>query len=352
MKNFFDFSTFQFAQPQYLWLLILLIPLFIFLKISRIKKANALEKITFLGAMNVDFLECQKSKDHFFVVGIFFLILALARPQWGLSDQIIKAEGLDIMLIQDVSTSMLAQDIQPSRLVRSKHEISQFLEQVQSDRVGLVGFAGEARLMVPLTLDYAAVMNQLEILDPSEFIQGTNASSALGLALQRSDSTQGAYQIFVLLTDGEEQDPGLEKMAERVAERGITIYTIGIGSEGGVSIPIEINGIVQNKRDQNGQEVKTRLNAQILRQVAAIGNGRYYHAGPGSFELEKILKDIRTRAKKHLETNATINYTERYVWFVAFGLVFIVLECILGCAKRRLKWSFFAKTQKKNEGKS
>jgi Ca-activated chloride channel family protein len=352
MKNFFDFSTFQFAQPHYLWGLFIIIVLFFFLKRARIKKANALEKITFLGAMNADFLECQKSKDHYFVIGVIFLILALARPQWGLSDQVIKAEGLDIMLIQDVSTSMLAQDIQPSRLVRSKHEISQFLEQVQSDRVGLVGFAGEPRLVVPLTLDYAAVMNQLEILDPEEYMQGTNASAALELALQRSDSTQGAYQIFVLLSDGEEQDPGLEKMAQRVVERGITIYTIGIGSEDGVSIPIVVNGVTQNKRDQSGQEIKTRLNSKILRQVAAIGNGRYYHAGPGSFELEKILKDIRTRAKKHLETSATVNYTERYVWFVAFGLVFIVLECILGCAKRRLKWPIFAKTQKKNEGKS
>jgi len=235
---------------------------------------------------------------------------------------------------------MLAQDIQPSRLIRSRHEISGFLEGLKGDRVGLVAFSGEARVLCPLTLDYAAVRIFLNDLEPGYLMPGTDIAAAMEKGIQafQGGGSASKYQVMVLLTDGEEHDPKALQVAEKAATLGITIYTIGIGSRDGVPIPIpDGNGNTQYKKDKFGNIVTTRLDEATLQQIAAKTNGKYYYAGPGEFQLQKVLEDIASREKQNLKGQQLEQYQDRFQWPLSIAVFLLILEVLVADRARRKK---------------
>jgi len=332
----------KFAEPYFLWG-ILALPVLAMLFIwawrrrSRLAERFAEAPMLRLIARQAD-PWMRAVKLSLLLGSLFFLLLALARPQWGHKMELVERKGLDILLVQDISLSMLAQDIQPSRLVRARHEISGFLENLQGDRVGLVAFSGEARVLSPLTLDYAAVRIFFSELEPGFLLPGTNIAAAMDKAMQtlRGAGSSAKYQVMVLLTDGEEHDARALEVAKKAKAEGITIYTIGIGSREGVPINIPTaNGGSEYKKDRNGNIVTTRLEESTLQQIAGITGGRYYYAGPGEFQLQKVLEDIANREKQDLQSKQLEQYVDRYQWPLVVAMFLLLMESLLGDRARK-----------------
>ena len=295
----------RFAEPNFLWALFSL-PLFLLLFVyayhRRKKLAARFASISMFPKIATSLSPFRRAiKASLLLLGIAFLILALARPQWGRQMEHIERKGLDIVLLQDISLSMLAEDVKPNRLVRSRHEISAFLDTLSGDRVGLVAFSGEAQTMVPLTLDYGTVQLVLRDLEPGWLMPGTDLSAAIdkGLQMFRRSKVPSKYAVMVLMSDGEEQDAKAVEKAKEAAEAGIRIYTVGIGSKEGVPIPEPSkNGEVAYHKDRFGNIVTTHLEESTLQEIANITGARYFYASPGEFQLQKVLSEIQNMEKR------------------------------------------------------
>ena len=263
---------------------------------------------------------------------IAFLFVALARPQWGRKMEHIERRGLDLVLLQDISLSMLAEDVKPNRLTRSRHEISSFLESLSGDRVGLVAFSGEAQVMVPLTLDYGTVQMMLRELTPGWLMPGTNLEKAIrkGMDLYRNSGSAGQYSVMILMSDGEELEAAAVNAAKEAAEMGIRIYTIGIGSREGVPIPVPSkNGEVAYKKDMQGNIVTTRLEDGTLQEIASATGGLYFYASPGEFQLQKVLTEIASLEKKEQASDRMENYQDRYQIFLGLAALLFLIEALV-----------------------
>lgn len=274
------------------------------------------------------------------LLGMAFLFIALARPQWGRKMEHVERKGLDIVLLQDVSLSMLAEDVQPNRLVRSRHEISAFLETLSGDRVGLIAFAGEAQTLVPLTLDYGTVQLMLRELEPGWLYPGTDLSAAIdkGIQMFRRSKVPSKYAVMVLMSDGEEQDPKAVEKAKEAKAQGIRIYTIGIGSRDGVPIPEKSNnGEVVYHKDRFGNIVTTHLEEKTLQDIAAVTGARYYYANPGEFQLQKVLSEIANLEKKDNSSDQMESYQDRYQIFLGLAALLFLAEALISERGRRRK---------------
>ena len=272
------------------------------------------------------------AKVTLLLFAIAFLFVALARPQWGRKMEHIERRGLDLVLLQDISLSMLAEDVKPNRLTRSRHEISSFLESLSGDRVGLVAFSGEAQVMVPLTLDYGTVQMMLRELTPGWLMPGTNLEKAIrkGMDLYRNSGSAGQYSVMILMSDGEELEAAAVNAAKEAAEMGIRIYTIGIGSREGVPIPVPSkNGEVAYKKDMQGNIVTTRLEDGTLQEIASVTGGLYFYASPGEFQLQKVLTEIASLEKKEQASDRMENYQDRYQIFLALAALLFLIEALV-----------------------
>lgn len=326
----------RFAEPNFLWALFSL-PLFLLLFVyayhRRKKLAARFASISMFPKIATSLSPFRRAiKASFLLLGIAFLILALARPQWGRQMEHIERKGLDIVLLQDISLSMLAEDVKPNRLVRSRHEISAFLDTLSGDRVGLVAFSGEAQTMVPLTLDYGTVQLVLRDLEPGWLMPGTDLSAAIdkGLQMFRRSKVPSKYAVMVLMSDGEEQDAKAVEKAKEAAEAGIRIYTVGIGSKEGVPIPEPSkNGEVAYHKDRFGNIVTTHLEESTLQEIANITGARYFYASPGEFQLQKVLSEIQNMEKRDTSSDQVENYQDRYQIFLAIAALLFLMEALL-----------------------
>jgi Ca-activated chloride channel homolog len=319
-----------FLKPEYLYLLILapIIPILFWSAWKRKQK-----RLTVFAHPKMAPLLVRSPAPGVYVLRVLvlswawiFLVLALARPQWGAKIEMVRREGIDILLLQDISRSMLAQDISPNRLTRSKHEISSFLEGLTGDRVGLIAFAGEARVLTPLTSDYSAVRIFLDVLHPDLLLQGTNVEEALQLGLQVFAGGDPRHQVMVLITDGESHDGDVEGLARQAAISGIPVYTVGVGSREGSPVLLPNGRYLQDRR---GNLVTTRLDEETLKKVASITGGRYYYASPGTFELNRILREISQLQKRELESEQLEQFQERYQIPLLIAIILLVLEALL-----------------------
>lgn len=326
----------RFAEPNFLWALFSL-PLFLLLFVyayhRRKKLAARFASISMFPKIATSLSPFRRAiKASLLLLGIAFLILALARPQWGRQMEHIERKGLDIVLLQDISLSMLAEDVKPNRLVRSRHEISAFLDTLSGDRVGLVAFSGEAQTMVPLTLDYGTVQLVLRDLEPGWLMPGTDLSAAIdkGLQMFRRSKVPSKYAVMVLMSDGEEQDAKAVEKAKEAAEAGIRIYTVGIGSKEGVPIPEPSkNGEVAYHKDRFGNIVTTHLEESTLQEIANITGARYFYASPGEFQLQKVLSEIQNMEKRDTSSDQMENYQDRYQIFLAIAALLFLMEALL-----------------------
>jgi len=283
----------------------------------------------------------QYLKAFLILLVAFFAVLALARPQFGTKMELMRRKGLDVVVAVDVSLSMYAEDIKPSRMARSKQEIGKFVERLAGDRVALVAFAGEAFLQCPLTSDYGAFKIFLDVLGPDLIpTPGTDIAGAIETSMKAFDPKDRKYRVLVLMTDGEDHSGRAERMAEEAAKEGIAIYTVGIGLPSGVPIPLkDEQGNVSYKKDRNGNIVTTKLDEVLLQKIALSTNGKYYHAEPGRFELEDVLREIQKMEKRELDSERLSQYEDRFQIPLGISLVLLVAEMLISDRrKRRKEW--------------
>lgn len=334
----------RFAEPNFLWCLFSL-PLFALLFLyayrRRKKLAARFVSLTMLPKLATSASPWRRlAKVVLLLLAIAFLFVALARPQWGRKMEHIERRGLDLVLLQDVSLSMLAEDVKPNRLVRSRHEIAAFLETLSGDRVGLVAFSGEAQVMVPLTLDYGTVQMMLKELEPGWLMPGTNLENAIrkGMNLFKNSGGAGKYSVMILMSDGEELEAAAVNAAKEAAELGIRIYTIGVGSREGVPIPVKTRkGDVAYKKDLQGNIVTTHLEEGTLQEIASVTGGLYFYANPSEFQLQKVLGEIASLEKKEQSSDRMENYQDRYQLFLGIAALLFLIEAMISERGRRRK---------------
>lgn len=254
------------------------------------------------------------------------LLIALARPQWGEEERIVQREGLQIVVALDVSASMLANDIKPNRLERAKLEIVDLMQRLDGDEIALAPFAGTSYIQFPLTTDYSTARRFLDGVNTNIISRpGTNVSDALETARNAFDATATSQKVILLITDGEAHDPQVLETAQRVADEGIMLYTIGFGSPTGTQVP-EVDpfgNVLGYKTDEFGQPVISKLDEATLQQIAAIGGGEYWLASPRAEELDALVAALATLQQGTFGSTSNVQRTERYQWFLAASMLLL-----------------------------
>jgi len=330
----------HFGNPE-LFLLLLLVPLFIgfFLWAYQRKKAALarfaeiplIRKLTPGSAFSR-----QVIKWTLFIVSFLFLVLALVRPRFGVKMELFERRGIDLMVALDISESMLAEDIAPNRLERAKHEIVKLLDLLKGDRFGLIVFAGESFVQCPLTLDYGTAKMFLDAVSTGWVqIQGTAIADAIKQAAEAFRSKVHKYKVLVLITDGEDNEGNAVEAAKAAAAEGVIVYTVGVGSESGVPIPVSKGGgTVVYKKDKDGNLVMTRLDPVTLEKIAIEGHGKYFHAGT-DLDLSRIMAEIERMEKKELGSSRLNIYEERYQIFLFITLLLLLIDFFIPERVRR-----------------
>ncbi|MCX5868095.1 MAG: VWA domain-containing protein [Proteobacteria bacterium] len=278
-------------------------------------------------------------KSILLLAGMVFVFLSLLRPQWGYHWEDIQRRGSDIVIVLDVSKSMLAEDIKPSRLERARQKIKDLVGMMEGDRVGLVAFAGTAFIQCPLTLDYGALNMFLDYADTDLIpLPGTAIEKAIKESIkifEPSGSSQ-AGRAVILITDGEDHEGDPVQSAEEAKKEGIRIYTIGIGQESGAPIPVSGEEGGGFKKDKSGSLVISRLNEEVLQKIALITGGSYVHSVAGDIDLEKIYREgIRQEVSRtELKSTRRKRMEERFQWPLLLGIVLIAAGEMLGERKR------------------
>jgi Ca-activated chloride channel family protein len=263
-------------------------------------------------------------------VGIAFLVLALVNLKAGEKTETVNREGVDIVFAVDVSKSMLAEDIAPNRLEKSQRLVTEIINNLASDRIGLIAYAGSAVPQLPITTDYGSAKMFLQSLN-TELIssQGTAINEAIQLAESYySDETEAA-KILVIISDGEDHEGESVAVAEAAAEKGIRIFTIGVGTEKGTTIPIKRNGIVREfKKDRDGKTVITKLNAETLIEISEAGNGAYIDGTVTATVIEELKAELAGIDKVAFESQQYADFESQFQWFLGFGLFFLFLDIL------------------------
>jgi len=280
----------------------------------------------------------NKRKAAFFTLGIFFVLISLANPQMGTKSEVVKTNGFDVFLALDISKSMLAADMPPSRLDRLRRFSEELIRSLAGNRIGLIVFAGNAYLQTPLTTDYRALLLFLQTLSPDIVSnQGTNFSSAISVALRYFSYEKSNGKALIILSDGENHEPGLEDAARQAAQKGISAFTIGIGTSSGAKIPDYSTGLNAYKTDENGRPIISKLEEENLQLLAKITRGNYYALNMDqSSTLKSLLSDLNSFEKTGLETRVYSEYRSYYQFFLAFACLFFLIEFFYSYKKMRL----------------
>lgn len=338
----------RFAHPYLLHLLWLLPVAILFFVLVFRAKARALQRFGSVELMKILAANASRGrqilKAALLVATLLFAFLALARPQIGTRMEEVKREGVDIMIAIDVSTSMLAEDVPPSRLQKAKHEVESLLNRLEGDRVGLIAFSGTAFVQCPLTLDYGAAKLFLDILDPGLIpTPGTNIGQAINTALSTFVQQERKHKVLVIITDGEDHEGDVMKQAEEAERQGVIIYTVGIGSPKGDPIPVATDyGISAGfKKDREGQVVITKLDEVTLEKIALQTNGKYFRASTGEEELRKIYDDINKMEKKELGSMRFSQFEDRFQYLLIFAIALLTIEHFI--PERRQRRDFWLK---------
>jgi Ca-activated chloride channel family protein len=334
----------RFGSPEYFWLMFcipVLIGLFI---LAHQWKQAALARFASLALMKrltpEKILQQQVLKWVLFLVFVFFAVLALTRPRFGVKMEMVERKGVDIIVALDISKSMLAEDVAPDRLERAKFETAKFIDLLKGDRVGIIVFAGESFVQCPLTLDYGAAKMFLDAVN-TDWVQtqGTAIADAINQAIEAFSSQKNKSKVLIILSDGEDHIGDVETAAQKAAQQNIRIFTVGIGSESGVPIPVgKGKGNIVYKKDANGNLVMTRLNSLMLEKIAMEGHGKYFHAGT-SLDMPGIYHEIAKMEKNELGTDRMNIFEEQYQAFLAIALLFLFLEFFVPeVAKSKQEW--------------
>ncbi len=323
---------FRFANPQYLYLLGVIPVMWLLFIVASHNRRRRLERFGNLEIVKFLMPNVSRGRVRFkfllYLGSLLFLTLALSRPQFGSKLREERAQGVEMMLVVDVSNSMLAEDFKPNRLERTKFAISRLFERLnRQERVGVVAFAGEAQVRLPITSDYRMAQAYSSRLSPSSIsVQGTNIGKAIDLALlSYSDIDQESSRVMILITDGENHDTHAIEAAQRAKAMGVKIYAIGIGTPEGA--PITING--DFIRDSQGEIVVSKLGEDMLREISEITDGGYIRATNQTLGLSEITDEINSLKQSELNVVQFEEYNEQYQYMLGIALLLLLFELAL-----------------------
>ena len=326
----------NFAQAQYL-LLLLLIPVFFVIQAVILKlRRRRLRKFGDEALVSKLMPSYSKGKVWvrlvLFSVGFFFFVIGLSRPQIGAKLKEHETKGAEIMIVLDVSNSMLAEDYSPNRLERAKLAISRIVDKLREDRIGLILFAGGSFVQLPITTDYvSAKMFLNSITTDSVPVQGTAIGDAINTAMRSFSAQSEKSRAIIVITDGENHEDDPVAAAQQAAELGVRVYTIGVGSPEGKPIPMDGELL----KDKDGEIVVTRLDEKVLQDVAQAGNGVYVRAGNSEFGLNPIIDNIRKLEDERYSSIVFEEFDEQFMYFLGIALFFFVLEMLIGDRKSK-----------------
>ena len=331
-----------FDNPSYLYLT-LIIPIVIIINWFYMAWRNKIQKY-FSNNKLLDQISPNRSNFKLnlkLVLELFvilFLCIALANPKIGTELKSINREGVDIVFAIDVSKSMLAEDVAPNRLTRSKRIISEIINSLRSDRVGIVAYAAQAIPQVPLTTDFASVKNFLQIIDTDMLSsQGTSIDSALNLSVNFFDQNSDTNRVLILISDGEDHDDIPDSIIKLISENNINLITIGIGQEAGTTIPIKIDGTVDSyKKDINGDVVITKRNSDFLLKIASSSKGEYIDGNSTEDALELVKTKLDKIDKSEFESSEFVEYKQQFQIFILLSLLFIISDIFI--FQTKTKW--------------
>lgn len=326
----------NFAQSQYL-LLLLLIPVFFVVQVMVLKmRRNRIRKFgdeTLVSRLMPSYSNGKTwVRLVLFSIGFFFFVIGLSRPQIGAKLKEHETKGAEIMIVLDVSNSMLAEDYSPNRLERAKLAISRLVDKLREDRIGLIVFAGNSFVQLPITTDYvSAKMFLNSITTGSVPVQGTAIGEAINTAMRSFSVQSEKSRAIIVITDGENHEDDPVAAAKQAAEMGVRVFTIGVGSPEGKPIPMDGELL----KDKNGEIVVTRLDEKVLQDVAQAGNGVYVRAGNSEFGLNPIIENIKRMEDEKYNSIVFEEFDEQFMYFLGIALFFFVIEMLVGDRRSR-----------------
>ena len=280
----------------------------------------------------------------FQVLGLIFIVIALARPQMGVSQQEIRSEGIELLILADVSESMLAEDLRPSRLAQMKIELSKLLDLMPGNKVGVIAFAGSSSLLCPLTTDPNALKMYIDSLDTNSVSsQGTNFETALNHAKEAfekggvtQDQTLRTTRAILLVSDGEDQEKNALEAAQKLADSNIRIFTMAYGTAKGASIPVRDRGgnMTGYKKDRSGQTIITEVKGEFLQKLATAGKGQFYFAQLDGDHLRKFVHDLGDLEKSQFQSSLATQYDEKFTYPLLLGFILLVMSLFISDRKK------------------
>lgn len=323
---------FRFEEPLYLYMLVLiplLAGLHYFTNYIRHKRLKRYGDVELLKALMPDVSNVRREvKMWLMLIALALLIVTLARPQFGTKIDTRKRQGIEAIIAMDVSNSMLAQDVTPSRLDKSKMLVSSIVDKMTDDKIGLIVYAGEAYTQLPITSDYVSAKMFLETISPAMITtQGTDIKQAIDLAMKSFTPNQDVSKAIFVITDGEDNEGGAAEMAKAAADKGIKVYVLGVGSPQGAPIPV--SGRSDYMVDNEGNVVVSKLNEQMCREIAAAGNGAYIYVDNSSSAQEELSGYVDKLAKKDMESVIYSEYDEQFQAVALLALLLLVVDLVI-----------------------
>lgn len=322
----------------------LVILFFIFEKLSAQRLANKLgKKVAPFLTQSVSYSK-RRWQILFQCLGLTFIIIALARPQMGISQQEIRSEGIELLILADVSESMKAEDVRPSRLAQMKIELGKLLDLMPGNKVGIIAFAGSSSLLCPLTTDPNALKMYIDSLDTdSVSTQGTNFEIALSYAKEAfekggvtQDQPTKTTRVILIVSDGEDQEKGALEAAQKLAENQIRIFTMAYGTAKGAGIPVRDRAGVMTgfKKDRSGQTIVTEVKGDFLQQLANTGQGKFYFAQFDGNHLKQFVNDLGKLEKSQFQSTMATQYDEKFMFPLLLGFIFLVISLFISDRKK------------------
>jgi Ca-activated chloride channel homolog len=327
-------EMFRFANPEYFWGLLIIPVLLLLFVYSRIARQKAIKQFGSEITMNLMMPNVSKPRPYLkFIIVMLALacfIFGLARPQFGSKLKKVKREGVELMIALDVSNSMMAEDIEPNRLERAKRAISRLIDKLRDDKIGLIVFAGQAYTQLPITSDYASAKLFLSSISPELIpVQGTAIGAAIDLASRSFTPSKETNKAIIVITDGENHEDDAVGAAKSAVGKGMVVHTIGMGLPQGSPIPVYINGQKEYRKDNEGKPVVTRLDENMLEQIAAAGKGIYIRANNAQVGLNTLFDEINKMQKTEMESKVYSEYNDQFQILFAVGLALLLIEFLI-----------------------
>ena len=323
---------FRFEHPYYLYLLIAL-PLWMLIYVySAWSKKRAIKKLgdeNLVKQLMPDFKLIKQSLKFLLLwLAAFCIIIALANPQMGSKIEKVKRKGIDVFIALDVSKSMMAEDVKPNRLTRAKQAVSNLIDELNNDKVGLITFAGRSYLQMPLTVDYSAAKMFLQNANCDMVpTQGTAIGAAIDQAVESFQTKDKKHKAVIVISDGENHEDDAIESAKAAVNEGAVVYTVGVGSEQGAPIPVYQNGVQTDfKKDENGSIVLSKLNQEAMKEIAEAGKGSYFQLSNSQSELKSLVEKISTMEQKTMDEHLFTDYEDYFQYFLLAAFILLSLE--------------------------